>query len=246
MIRPPRHFLASSIAAVLAAAVAGPVVAQTYRIVGPDGRVTFSDRRPTDPQMQTTELGHAPPPAPLFAPGAAAPESNGGLAASSATAGGKRAKHAIAGPGPAPATPPPAAAPTAAAGVPFPPGLPDAVLGVIGREDLVQTVWDVCTRNLPTSFARYDDAVRTWRQRNAPMISKTDRILFGAFTPEQRTLVHSTAQTRLQTVMAPVSTATFAQKITWCDKWADDLAAGTFDMAGDAKLSGPIMAFTVR
>jgi hypothetical protein len=227
----PRHPLpASTLAAVLAIAVACPVAAQTYKIVGPDGRITFSDRRPTDPQLRATELGHGPPPTPLFAPATSTPDST----AAPTTAGGKHAKHAIA----------PASA--VAAGAPFPPGLPDAVLGVIVHEDMVQSLWDTCTRNLPTSFERYDDAVRTWRQHNAPMTSKTDRILFSAFTPEQRTLVHSTAQSRLQTLLAPVATATFPQKIKWCDKWADDLKAGLFDLAGDAKVSEPITAFAVR
>ena len=51
MKRLPRLLPAALLAALLgvAAAAARPS-AQTYRIVGPDGKVTFSDRKPTDPQ----------------------------------------------------------------------------------------------------------------------------------------------------------------------------------------------------
>jgi Kef-type K+ transport system membrane component KefB len=239
MTRPPRSLLSPTLAALLAASIAHSVQAQTYRIVAPDGKVTFSDRRPTDPSLQTSEVGHAPPPASLFAPGAVPLDAPAGASAP-ATASGKHAKHALANSGTAPAGNPPT--PAAATGVPFPPGLPEAVLIVIGKEDIVQTVWDVCTRTLPTSFARYDDAVRTWRRRNETMILKADHILFSAFTVDQRALVHSTAQERLRATMAQIWAGTPAQKIKWCDKSADDLAAGGLDLIGDQKVSGPSRA----
>ena len=196
MIRPPCRPTTPIAGALVAALLlaAPPVAAQTYRIVGPDGRVTFSDRKPTDAAVKASVLGK-----------------------------------------PAPAT----------AATNLPPGLWDASLGVLGRESLVQSVWDTCTRLIPRSYDRYDDALRAWRKHNAAVVAKTDRILFSAFTSEQRDQIHAAALARLEAQMAPVAKADQAAKLQWCEQWAKDLNAGAPELATDTALAGPIMAYTL-
>lgn len=47
----------------LAALLAGPAAAQ-YKVVGPDGRVTYTDRPPADGSLRVTEMGRRAPLAP--------------------------------------------------------------------------------------------------------------------------------------------------------------------------------------
>jgi hypothetical protein len=232
MPRPIRllPLLPSLITALSLAGAVRPALAQTYKIIGPDGRVTFSDRKPTDPQQQSMELGRALPQAPLFTPGALSFEPQ-----DARTVAARRPR-----PSPFPLRPP-----IGASGEPYPPALADAVLNVVGRQQLVQSMWELCM-HLGVPQERYDAAAAGWRKRNAPLLDKTDRIVFSFFTTEQRDLLRATAQSQLQSHLAPVNSLAPIGKITWCDKSADDLTRGTLDVANETVLSVPIMNFTLR
>lgn len=52
-----RAFVASRLAVLALAAVAGSAGAQVYRIVGPDGRVTFSDKPPAEASAKAAPAG---------------------------------------------------------------------------------------------------------------------------------------------------------------------------------------------
>jgi len=235
MIRPLRSSTLppALVAAMLLAGAEVPVAAQTYKIVGPDGRITYSDRKPTDPKMQSLQLGHEPPPAPLFTPGALSfePQTPATVAAAAAA---RRAQ-------PAPAFP--RRPPVGATGVPFPPGLTDAVLNVIGRRELVQAITELCTHNPPASPLRYENELRDWKKRNAPLVGKSERIVFGLFTTEQRELLRATVQSQLQDYLAATTALPVPARIAWCDRSADNRAKGGRDAINASPLSGPVMNF---
>ncbi len=213
-----------SLAALLGAGAGVHVAAQTYRIVGPDGKVTYSDRKPTDPQLKTRELGKvvtAPllqqtgepfdlRPATTLPP--ARPANSDGLAPAGDVSGR-----------------------------PFPPGLPEAILDVVVHQFFVQSLVETCTRTRPAFGERYQTGVRNWRDRNANILDQSNHIAFTRFTAEQRDTLRAAARARLAQLMPP-SNATPADKDQWCDRMNTDLARRQFELVGDLRVT-PILNF---
>jgi len=194
---------------------AGP----TYRSIGPDGKITYSDRKPTDPALHSRELGKTTS-APLVAP-AAGPFD---LRPSSKPS----AERAVVGEGQMP--------PVDVSGKPFPPGLPDAVLTVLVHQFFVQSLVETCTRLRPAFVERYQGGVRNWRDRNADILGRSNRITFARFTGEQRDTLRATARQRLATVMPPPG-ASESERGAWCDRMSTDLATHQFELVGDMRVA---------
>ena len=215
-------------AALLGARAATPGPASdgpTYRIIGPDGKVTFSDRKPTDPQLKTRELGQIVT-APLLAPSTQVFDLH-------------------------PATsPPPSSRPSAndglapavdVSGRPFPPGLPDAILDVVVHQFFVQTLMETCSRLRPAFTDRYQGGVRNWRDRNAEILEKSNRITFTRFTGEQRDTLRATGRARLAQLI-PSRDLPEADRMAWCDRMSTDLARRQFELVGDMRVA-PILYY---
>jgi len=200
-----------------------PVKGPTYRIVGPDGKVTFSDRKPTDPQLKTRELGQVLT-APLLAPATQPFDLR-----------------------PATTLPPTPRAPLAeglappldAGGKTFPPGLPEAVLDVLVHQFFVQSLVETCGRQRPAVLDRYQAGVRNWRDRNAEILGKSNRITFTRFTAEQRETLRATGRARLAQIM-PSQSAPAAELTEWCDRMSNDLVRHQFELVGDLRVA-PIL-----
>jgi hypothetical protein len=229
MKRPLRVLPLTLRAAALAALVAAPAASQaveqapspTYRSVGPDGKVTFSDRLPTDPKLRTREVGKT-------------------LTAPLLTAGTEpfdlRPATAL-----APARPPAEGLTPAVdvSGRPFAPGLPDAILDVVVHQFFVQALAETCSRLHPAFSERYHGAVRNWRDRNAELLAKSNRITFARFTGEQRDTIRSTGRARLAQLM-PAGGTDDADMQSWCDRMSTDLARHRFELVGDMR-TAPIV-----
>jgi hypothetical protein len=215
---------------ITAAGAAEQVAGPTYRIIGPDGKVTFSDRKPTDPQLKTRELGQKVN-APLLAP-AREPFDLHPLAT---LPPGSRSAYG-AGDGLVPAAD--------ISGKPFPPGLPDAILDVVVHQFFVQTLVETCSRLRPAFMERYQGGVRNWRDRNADILARSNRITFTRFTGEQRDTLRATGRARLAPLL-PAADATDADKMSWCDRMSTDLARHQMELVGDARIS-PIVDFPLH
>jgi hypothetical protein len=195
----------------------------TYRIVGPDGKVTFSDRKPTDPQLRTRELGKVLT-APMLAGNAEPFDLRPATALPAARPAGEGQTPAV-----------------DVSGKPFPTGLPDAILDVVVHQFFVQTLVETCSR-LHAAFAdRYQGSVRNWRDRNADILAKSNRITFARFSGEQRDQIRATARLRLAQLMPPPGAAD-ADKVQWCDRMSTDLARHQFELVGDLRVA-PILYF---
>jgi hypothetical protein len=218
---------AATLAALLGAGAVVPVAAQTYRIVGPDGKITYSDRKPTDPQMKTRQLGQTLT-APLLASG------NEPFDLHPQAAGSRPARSV-------PAANEGLAPPVDVAGRPFAPGLPEAVFDVIVHQFFVQTLVESCSRLQPAYTERYQGAVRNWRDRNADILAKSGLIAFKRFTAEQRDTLRATARGRLQQLL-PSAEASDADRNQWCARMSTDLARHQMELVGDARVA-PIVDF---
>ncbi len=215
---------ATILAALLTAGAAVPALAQTYRSVGPDGKITYSDRKPTDPQQQTRQLGQrlvAPLLAPTTEPFDLHPASRPPVLRN------------VLGEG--------QAAPVDISGQPFPPGLPDAILDVLVHQFFVQSLVETCGHTRPGAMERYQIAVRNWRDRNADILSTSNHVNFTRFTGEQRDTLRATARVRLAQLM-PQADAPAADKEQWCDRMGTDLARRQFELTGDMRVA-PLLYF---
>jgi hypothetical protein len=212
------------------AANQGLAAGPTYRIVSPDGHITYSDRKPTDAQLQTRELGRAAPTAQLFTPGNQLFDPPRPASPSAMNPAGRSAISL---------------SPSLNTfGKPFPPGLPDAVLSVVGHQFFVQTLVESCVRMGPAAMDRYETIVRNWRNRNSDILARSNRITFTQFTGEQRDLLRATARSRLQALLAPPD-ASDAEKGNWCNRSADDLLYRRLELVGNERLA-PIVNFEVN
>jgi hypothetical protein len=226
MKRLQRLLPAAMFAALLCAQAQPPAPASappTYRIIGPDGKVTFSDRMPTDPQVRTRALGQKVTAA-LLAPSTAPFD-----------------LHPAAAMPPAARPPVGDAPPLDVSGKPFPPGLPEAVLDVLVHQFFVQTLVESCDRVRPAFSDRYHGGVRNWRDRNSEILAKSNRITFARFTGEQRDVLRATARARMAQLLPPADAAP-EDKMLWCDRTSTDLARHQFDLVGDMRVV-PILYF---
>ena len=220
-----QRLLPAALYAVLLCAGAQPPPAPspTYRIIGPDGKVTFSDRKPTDPQVRARALGQtvtAPLLAPSMAPFDLHPATT--IPVPTRPAGGD-------------------APPLDVSGKPFPPGLPEAILDVLVHQFFVQTLSETCDRLRPGFAERYRGGVRNWRDRNAEILAKSNRIVFTRFTGEQRDVLRATGRARLAQLLPPPD-ATPEDKVLWCDRTSTDLARRQFELVGDMRVA-PILDY---
>ena len=219
-----RALPALSLAALLGAGAVVPAAAQTYRIVGPDGKVTYSDRKPTDPQLKTRELGKT-----VTAP----------LVRQSSEPFDLHPAATL--PPPRPAGPEGYAPPVDVAGRPFPPGLTDAILDVIVHQFFVQSLIESCTRDHPAVAERFQANVLNWRNRNADILARSNGIAFARLSAEQRDTLRATARSRLSQLEPPPDAAD-ADKEAWCSRMSTDLARRQFELVGDMRVA-PLLAF---
>ena len=226
--------LAAALNIVAGAALAQPPQAPqslVYKIVGPDGKITYSDRPPTDSGQRASVVNRTaasgaivmPPPITAITPW------------NSLSGDARR--------GIVPALPlgETSASPSVVTYL-----LADALSTVFARAELVETMRDICVRNAPSAFSAYDEAARRWKERNAPVVAQADRVLQGAFDGPQRAKLQATAHTRLAGILAPLASSSQAGKTLWCDASADALAKGSLDMQGANSVAGPVMNFVLR
>ena len=219
-----RALPALSLAALLGAGAVVPAAAQTYRIVGPDGKITYSDRKPTDPQLKTHELGKTVT-APLVRQ----------------TSEPFDLHPATTLPPPRPTGAEGYAPPVDVAGKPFPPGLTDAILDVVVHQFFVQSLVETCTRAHPASAERFQANVLNWRNRNADILARSNGIAFARLSAEQRDTLRATARVRLAQ-LEPAPGALDADRDAWCNQMSTDLARHQFELVGDLRVA-PLLAF---
>ncbi len=204
--------------------------AEIYKSVGPDGKVTYSDRPPADTNSGYDKIQKPSLPT-VATPGSnSAPTLHAETAAAQPTA--RTSKKALR------AQKPPEAPPVVAK---VDPELQSAVIGVLGIEDLVRKTEDLCLGVLPTSFKRYFGATDDWRRRNASFIAKAHYVLDTQFDAAGRHLVESGVDQRNAGVFSKITSAPAAAKINWCDRSTDEIKAWTMDFRNKDKLASPLM-----
>ncbi len=208
---------------------------QMYKSVGPDGKITYSDR-PSDSAsakvsvMKSYVLRPVDQAPPALAAGASASAS-----AAAATDGAHGAKKA------APAGTAPA---LLKGGIPL--EVEKAVAGVMLLADLFRRSELLCSAALPTSSQRYNNSLSKWRDRNASFLDKQKHILMEVVSPIQRAALQSTVADTNERSMEKVASAPIAARIKWCDKGFIDVDSGQHDIANSPALSVPLITFNAH
>lgn len=197
--------------------VAGSAYGQIYKTVGPDGKVSYSDRPPiSDEKASVTVLQRSGVTAPLPAPPSqAAPEPQ-------AKSSAKRAINQAGAP----------ATPASSAPASLPDDVISAVVSASGMQELIRQTREGCIAVLPTSFKRYSSSAEQWERRNAAVIEKKELLLNGPVLSARRALLEAGAADKSRTMLSAVfeSRASTAVKIAWCDKSSAEMDGGGMDM----------------
>lgn len=199
-----------------------------YKVVGPDGKVTFSDK-PDGEGAQAVDVKVPPSSrqsaavdeAPAYSPAERAAEAY-------------RAKRA-------------AAAAPARTTMPAPPqkatiqsDLLKAIMNTMALEDLVSQSERLCLQTLPTSFKRYSGATEGWGKRNEPALARYRKVL-QTLTYDQRNKMTELVKQQTASVLTVVEKAPTYSRIKWCDQSVDELNQGKLDIARKPDLWGPLM-----
>ncbi len=206
---------------VLAASVDIAHAQGLYRIVGPDGRVTYSDH----PPPAVSQSGRVDV---MRAPGGAAQGAVGYTRAEAAPASGGARTASNGGPGSHEAA------------------LEEAVIGVLGMEDAVRRTETICVSMHPSAARRYSGAVDDWARRNARTVLVARRVLTREFDVPTRERIEAGVREHNAVRFDAVRDAPDARRIAWCDRSVAEMAAGQMDVHDRPKLAGPLARLPSR
>lgn len=213
----------------------GVAVPGVYRSVAPDGHVTYADVPPANTNaaaVATAKSESVPAPA----ASAAAPTRRGRFALPNATKSAIMAKRTDSETAPVTSTALRSDYHDAEA----------AAIGVLGIEDIVNRMVNICMETLPTSFALYDDTANKWRRRNGATVTMAEQVLTKIFTAAEHQGVKSAIAVKNSAMYAPIVVAQRAQRITWCDRSVGEIESGKMDVSTNNKLAAPLAAALAR
>lgn len=207
-----------------------------YKSVGPDGKVTFSDRPPAGETGQLSIMGSAG-----FKPAdvgrassatASASVDNAKVADVMARSKAEAKARAAAKPHYEPTSPDRAGRPS--------PELAEALSKAMGNASLARQTRELCIATLPTSFARYQGSYDKWAARHSAVLADIERVLTSM--PGRSDVEHA-VDDRVGAIMKPVTAAPMYSRIKWCDKSFAELDSGALDFASRDAITKPLRAF---
>jgi hypothetical protein len=223
--------LAAALACGVGLAATREPLADVYRIVGPDGKITYSDHPPKESGMRSTLVVRnpasgvvvLPPPITAITPWA------------SLSVDARR--------GIVPAVP---LGDTIASPWAITVPLVDSLSAVLARAELVRTMRQVCARNMPSAARAYDEAAGRWQERNSAVVFRAERVLESAFDGPRRNKIEANAHTRISPILTAVASASTEAKLQWCDQSVETIMHGALDLQGAGGAGAPVMSYTPR
>ncbi|NHZ92944.1 DUF4124 domain-containing protein [Massilia sp. CCM 8733] len=191
---------------------------QLYKTVGPDGKVTFSDRPQNGEKLKVSVMKGSVlrpvegpvPPVPKIGP-------------PSKGTGAHGAGNGI-----------------SAAGVPSP-ELQHAVLVVSLMSEVAAKFEPVCSRAAPQN-KKFVTAANGWTQRNSSFIEKQRRAL-ADMAPSRRTALQGEVAAKIHEAMTDVLAQGAAGQVRWCEKATIDMSGGANDVVNNAEVAMPLITY---
>ena len=209
-------------------AASGAMAQQMYKVVGPDGKITFSDR----PALHTpgkVSVMHSYTLRPYVTQRTPAERS-------AAEAAGKAA-------GAIPAVP---ADPNAVQLAPvLTPELEDAVVTVMGQVEFARRFYNFCNGSL-TEAKAFSAAARAWSQRNAAPIHHQNRLVMEVLSPAKRDELQGKVVALLKDESIKVASRSPKERQAWCAGVVAELNSGKADIVQPAMMAVPIVPYRGR
>jgi hypothetical protein len=206
-------------------AARGAMAQQMYKIIGPDGRVTFSDRPALQTQgkisvMQSNTL--RPYAAKLTPAEVAAAEAAQKLAATKAVE---------------------ASAPT----VPqeLTQEVQNGIVSVMGQVEFSRRFYNFCN-GTEASARAFNAAVLGWKRRNASAIEHQKRLLMEVVSPNKRDEMQDKVATLLSAEAAKVAALNPIERQSWCGGAVAQLSTGQADIVQPAMMAVPIVRYRAK
>lgn len=201
---------------IAAALICGAASAQMYKTVGPDGKITFSDRPQNGEKLKVSVMKgsvltavEGPPPA---QPKIAAPK--GGASA----------------PGNG----------ISAAGIPSP-ELQHAVLVVSLMSEVAVKFEPVCSK-VAARNKNFVTAANGWTLRNGSFVEKQRRAM-ADMAPARRTALQNEVAAKIAEAMGEVLAQSPPNQVKWCDKAIIDMSSGANDVVNNAEVAMPLITY---
>lgn len=201
-----------------AAAASGVDAQQLYKQVGPDGKVTFSDRQPGGSGKVSVMKSNVLRPLDAEPPAASQMMVN-------PKATGADGKVFV---------------PTGTMAE-----LEDAVSSVMVLSEVAKKFEPICSPT-PQAAKQYSIAVNGWRKRNANFIEQQTRILMEVIDPTKRNLMQNKVGTRVDEALLEVMRLNPAWRGKWCNKAVLEMTSGSNDIANNAPVAIPLITYKFK
>lgn len=122
----------------------------------------------------------------------------------------------------------------------------DAVIGVLGIEDLVSRMENTCAPVATSSVARYHEAAAQWRARNGRTVAGARRALSTVFEPARQMRIRSAIDASNRQMFASVLGSSSADRLKWCEGSAGEIDDGRLDVHNKLRLAGPLENYSAR
>jgi hypothetical protein len=207
-----------SLAAICLLGAATGASASVYKVVGPDGRISYTDQ----PLTAAATNVH------VFKAGTARPTS-----ANKAGATGDPAKGASAGSDTVKASQSPASGineSEAAALRAESTALMPAVRIVLGNGALARESMQLCMQAVPGTTRRFEGALEGWKTRNHEAVERAEEVLAVALAPTPRIQFKQSILDQTRQMLRPVREGALARRLAWCEQTTAEIEGGGVDL----------------
>lgn len=199
---------------------------QMYKVVGPDGKVTFSDR----PALQSSSnvsvmrsytlrpLGEKRTPAEIAAEAASGKKSS---TAPSGTTGALPAVPILT------------------------PEVEDAIVAVKGQVEFARHFYNFCNTSV-TAAGAFNAAASGWKKRNATAVEQQHRLLTEVVSPSKRDELQHKVTMLLAEESAKVAARNPKDREAWCSGAIAELNSGKLDINQPAMMAVPIVTYRAK
>jgi hypothetical protein len=212
---------------VSAFALPSAMAQQLFKVVGPDGKVTFSDKPPLQKAGKVSVM-HSYTLRPYITQ-----QSPAELAAAVAAKRAAAAEAALAGPAN------PLVAPVLTQEV------EDAIVTVMGQVEFSRRFYNYCNTSLSGAKA-FSQAARAWKERNAAPIGHQNRLLMEVVSPTKRDELQGKVAKLLEEESAKVAARNARDRQAWCAGAVAELNSGKADIVQPAMMAVPIVPYRAK
>ena len=207
-----------SIVMLASVAASGALAQQMYKVVGPDGKVTFSDR----PALQSSAKVS------VMHSYTLRPYSSGRAPVDSASTVSTRKT---------------AAEVPAASGVPvLTPEIEDAMVTIMGQVEFSRRFYNFCNDTAAGAKA-FSGAGTAWKKRNASAIGHQNRLLMEVVSPAKRDELQGKMTAVLAAEGAKIAARDPKERQAWCAGAVAELNSGKADIVQPAMMAVPIVPY---